>query len=331
MPTYLAILLWNLRNVLARYAADCDPTGYDTCYEPGDGAIGTAPDAYAAIGADGFRLYGAFGTVRDESCDPLTGATGFGPHGEALGLREYGTESAFDAEAELHATRLRLEYLDNASEVVRLSADERDEQAELTERADALVYADGGPSEGMVSTEDMNVPYWQECADSHVADMEKAERMSASGYTFPTTRDIAARRNIDAAEGRVKRLESYRKALQRAVSKYRTAHHSGTKGAGQAVLNDIGTWVAKVQTTAQESYRDCKRSGDWAALYLTSEQVEAFGLYVRRARRAIEVVRAQPVCTQATRMADVAANLSRTISDLAATRANMERLSHKRA
>lgn len=324
MPTWLVILLWNIRNVAARTMSDMNPAGYDMSHEDGDGMVPTAPDAYSAIGADGFRLFGAFGTVAPMSVDPLTGATGFDVYGEASGLSECGSDTAFDAEQELHDARVRLEWLDNASEVVRLTSEEREEQDELTERAESLMYADGGPSEGMVSTEDMNVPYWTECADSHIADMEKAERLSDSGYTFPTARDISARANIDAAEGRVKRLEVLRKRLQKAVCAYRAAHRSGVQGAGQKVLNHIATFVGQVKTDAAASYTDCKRSGNWVGLYLTSAQVEEFGLYVRRTRRACEVVRAQPVVTHTERLADLAGRIERTSSDLRAALATVK-------
>jgi hypothetical protein len=65
---YLLMILFQIRNIMARRMADANPEGYDGT-DPRAGVVDSATDAYTGVGSDGFRMFGAFGNASEDLPD----------------------------------------------------------------------------------------------------------------------------------------------------------------------------------------------------------------------------------------------------------------------
>lgn len=147
-------------------------------------------------------------------------------NGELMGLREVRRRGDFDVAAELHAAREVIEANEALDEVPRYDVGETYAEAldAATELLAKLDGADGDhgsmyftSSEGLVDTEELCRPYWDEVADAHVAEQRDARwrttprRGDVGQPTFGTMEYFAAQR-----ERRFTRLVRLAKRLRRA-------------------------------------------------------------------------------------------------------------------
>jgi hypothetical protein len=231
----LALLLWNLRNVLARWAADMTP-----CEDV---------SAMDSTSVDAGELIAAGVSFQMKNAD-----TAFGEDGELLGYTEVGQRSKFDVEAELHLARLALE-----------DASDDDETEAAQALLDAIDGADGdhtnryfSASEGLADTTELSTPYWVEVADAHLAEMADAERLAT-----PRQGDLDMMHGTMEywAAQRAARFERLRVTAKR-LAKAQNWEKLGRLKAGVA---------ERYQTTAQLVKSRAKN--EWWMLYLTSAQV----------------------------------------------------------
>lgn len=201
--------------------------------------------------------------------DGITGAKGFRSGGEVDGFADVGRRSTFDVEAELHTARLQLEDLaemEDSDELTEAECDARDAANALLAAIDG---ADGdhrstyfSSSEGLVTTDDLATPYWDEVADAHIAEMRDAfhkmwvrrEDVRDAGKPLPGEMEYWAK----VREGRFDRLRVFAKRTRKAGDERKLA-----------------ALKAGVQARYAESAALVKRRGkaEWHLLYLTSAQV----------------------------------------------------------
>lgn len=156
----IVCLIINLRQVLARWAADMAPC---------DDAVAITETVSASdLSTSGVRY--KMQNI-DTPFDPLTG--------ELVGHYVTGGETA-DLEHELETARAELEDLRELSEVDELTAAEADEMDDLEATVEALAFADGDhrnpyntTSEGVADTTELGEGYWDAIAASHLAEMRR--------------------------------------------------------------------------------------------------------------------------------------------------------------
>ncbi len=117
-PFAIACLIWNLRNILARFASDTNPD------DSGEVLADSYATAYDAFETSGFRMYGAFGNPGKDadSIDPLTGATGFDESGEPIGLQCMESDASADYDSGENLNHSADEYEGNGNHATSYSS-----------------------------------------------------------------------------------------------------------------------------------------------------------------------------------------------------------------
>lgn len=234
----IVCLIINLRQVLARWAADMAPC---------DDAVGITESVAAS------DLITSGVSFKMQSID-----TPFGPDGELVGHWVRRSETA-DLEAELHAARLELEAFDHGEE---RSADD---VADLEATVEALAFADGDhrtpyntTSEGVANTLELSSPYWDNIADAHVSELQHQRRL-----------ERPAKDDLKLMHGTMEFWQAQRDAR---FDRLRRTAKRLAKARNEAKLQRLKAGVAERYEASAKLVAERKRK-EYFLLYLTAAQV----------------------------------------------------------
>jgi hypothetical protein len=283
----LACLALAIRNVAARMMADADPSGYDHATATGECGLDSAPDAYTAIGPDGWGLFGAFGDAgQDGTADELTGATGFLPDGELPG---FGTDEyrAAEWQARQAAEGERIDAL-----VAKWGLSERKALEYLGTDAGPDVDTAGAcwsTSEGLADTTELSddTDRYAHLADAHVVESRQLERAAARGTAEGRKAGPVVKREATWAELAAERNARFARLGEWLHGQLKATLSRKTRALAERNIRAArAKWRALYVASVQACLAKPDDEGRFTTIYLTRSQAERLGAMPPKAPKA---------------------------------------------